>query len=426
MFYSDLDSRLRSWMGKKRDTIFTIDGPSQIGKTFFINRFLTTCGQRYLYIDVKIHKSLIDRLLNDSYKNADSFYTAICFEFSISPIVSLITFVFDGIEYCPKIRQFFKTLVQHPRLNILAITCGGLGPMHYKDLLIPSEEIIYHMHPLTFYEFMMETGQRTLAEHLKQSIMDKKPVSEYLSSKLYNLYKIYNLVGGYPLSVSSYFKNNDINKCIEINRNILREMFNHAVSLADKKDKDLLEMIYENIQDIISNNKYNTVSEISSYKMKQLLSFLEEEHVINVSTAIDIRDQSKQSSGKKVFYSHQCFYYAMDSFDKTNYFDGIGVKHSVVLIDFYFNQNAIDKPLNYALDRSARYSESDALVVGNTSLYLVEIKDKRLSIDYNLSMSAKSNRLVKPGFLLLNNNVFMYGEVCVLPSYCACFINYLM
>ena len=423
MFFNDLKERLHKWSREKRESIFVIDGPSQIGKTHFIKEYLQYSGLIHLYIDVRAYKDLLERIMNDSYRSADDFYTAICFEFGKTPIVPLILLIFDGIEYCPKLRQFFKTLVKHSRINVLAITCGGTGPLHYKDLLVPSEEFVYHMQPLTFYDFMVCIGQRTLADHLNESITNKKPISEFLSNKIYSFYKTYNLIGGYPLTISQYKKKNDIYLCIETNKYIFQQQFEHALKFMSKDDAELLFKIRDNFPSIIKSGKYNAVDGISIYKMKQLLSFLEEEYVINVSTALDIRNQSNQSSAKKVFFSHQCFYYAICGFDKTNYFDGISVDHDIVLTDFYFNQRINNKPLNFALERSSRYFVSDALIVNNTSIYIVEIKNKRLSIDLNNNLSEKSEGMFRPGVLLFNSNVYRFDSVFVLPPYCSCFLN---
>lgn len=423
MFFDDLRNKLNAWVRQKHESIFVIDGPSQIGKTFFINDFLKHAMPINLYIDVKKHKDLLERLLSDSYNTADDFYTSLCFEFSKTPSKSLILLVFDGLEYCPRLRQFFKTLVKHPYINILGITCGGTGPLHYKDLLVPSEEEIYHMHPLTFYEYMVATNQKTLAEHLKESLKNKAPVGEYLSSKIYKLYKTYNLVGGYPETVYHQIERNDLDDAMKTNKYILDKQFEHAMSLLNDGDSKMLGILKDNFADFIKSGKYNFFKEITPYKMKQLLMFLEEEGVINIASAFDISNQNNQTNAKKVFFSHQCFYYALSYFKRTDYFDNNNIGNDIVLTDFYFNQKVNGKPLNYALYKSTRYFESDALIVNNTNMYVVELKEKRMDIDYNISLARKSNGLLQPGVLLLNANVFKYGDVCVLPSYCSCFLN---
>ena len=66
---------------------------------------------------------------------------------------------------------------------------------------------------------------------------------------------------------------------------------------------------------------------------------------------------------------------------------------------------------------------SDALIVNNMNIYLVQIKQKRLSVDYNINMSKKSDGSFQAGVLLFNGTVFKYDGVCVLPSNCSCVLN---
>lgn len=421
--FDNLYSRLNKWISAKQESIFVIEGPSQIGKTYFIQQYFKYKSVDKLYIDVKMHKTILERLLNDAYKSADDFYAALCFEFKTPPVVSLKILIFDGIEYCPKLRQFFKTLVKHQRVNIIAITCGGMGPLHYKGLLVPSEEDVYHMQPLSFYDFMITIGESTLAEHLKESIKKKSPVSEYLSSKIYTLFKVYNLVGGYPRSIFLYKGKKDIDACIEANKDIFIKQFEHALYFANNEDAQLMSKLRDNFSSFVFSGKYNSLKGISPYKMKQFLLFLEEEYVVNISSALDVKNQSNQSNAKKIFFSHQCFYHAICGFDRSNYFESNTVGHDVVLTDFYFNQRLNAKPLNFALDRGARYSHSDALIVNNTSIYIVEVKDKKKFVESNISLSQKSDGMIRLGVVLLNSNVFNYGEICIFPSYCSCFLN---
>ncbi|MBO7615135.1 MAG: ATP-binding protein [Bacilli bacterium] len=425
MYYGDLENTLHEWVQEKRDSVFVIDGPSQVGKTYFIEHFLQYEGLNHIYVDVKENKDLLERILDNSSNNANDFYTALCLELNKSTFKPVVLLVFDGIEYCPKLRQFFKTLVSHPKINILAISCGGLGPLHYKTLLIPSEENVFHMQPLNFYDFLVEIGQNTLGEYLKGSINYKQPLSEYLSNKIYSLFKLYNLVGGYPSALSLFNNEGDIDYCIEENKKIFAKQFEHALSLLNDEDKLLLLKIRDNFASLITSGKYNCIDGISTYKMKQLLSFIEEEHVINIATALDVQNQSNLSNAKKVLFSHQCFYHAICGFNRTNYLDEIDVDYQVVLTDFFFNQRKNNKQLNFALERSTRYFVSDALIVNNTSIYIVEIKNKRLSVESNKNISLKSDGTFKPGVLLLNSNKFKFDSVFVLPSYCSCFLNVL-
>ena len=419
-----LTSKLNIWIKKKRKEVFIIDGPSGVGKTTFIKNYMDRQIVAYMYIDIKQNKEVIERLLNDTYITPETFYSSLCFRFGRSMTLNLMTIIFDGIEYCPGLRQFFKTLVNYDRINIIAITCGGIGPSHYKNLLVPSEENINHLFPLTFVEFLESLGQKALSNHLFESILNQKPISEYLSSEIFQKYKLYNLIGGYPSVVEHYHTTKDIVSCMSMNRSILVRQFAHAEELLSDEDTKTMREVAKNIFTIVSSGTYNSLQTVSIYKMKQFLSFLEDEYVITMPTALDMKNPSKQSSSKRLYFFHQCFYHATDNpFKNEEYFNNHYPTEFEVLTDFFFNQRYNSRPYQYGIVRQGKYIETDALLLNNIGIYGVEFKTRRLSTDYNINIFKKTNGAVKPGILLFNGNVFEYGEVTVLPSYCSCFLN---
>lgn len=420
----ELKNSILKWFGDKQDDILIIEGPSQIGKTTFIKRFLNYSYFECLYIDVKQNINILNKLLNDTFNNADNFYPTLCFEFNKRVSNKLVTLIFDGIEYCPKLRQFFKSLIINKKINIIAISCGATGPLHYKDRLIPSNEIVYRFEPLTFYEFLKEIRQDVLADFLRNSINEKMPLTDYVSGNVYKLFKIYNLVGGYPSSVQKYIESQDIHSAIRNNRYILNLQFLHAESLLKDDDKQLLAMLKNDLFRLIKESKFNIVDDISIYKMKQLLSFLQEEHVINIATALDVNELSLDSYGKHILMSHQCFFYALlENFDFATYFNDIVVPNDVVLIDYFFNQKIMSNPLNYGVYKIHRYIQTDALLKTANKIHVVEIKSARTSTRINEYISEVSDDKICPGVVLLNRNICDFGKVLILPSYCSCFLT---
>ena len=421
---NELTNKLVTWVKVKRNEIFVIDGPSQIGKTFFIQNFMKHHHLNHIYIDVKINKELIERLLNDTYITGENFYSSLCFHFGRQMSPYLTQLVFDNIEFCPLLRQFFKTLVKFDQINIIAISCGGLGASHYKNLLVPSEENINHIFPMSFKDFMREIGQETLESHLFSSIVNKKPISEFLSTEVFKFFKLYNIIGGYPSVVKTYIARKDIVTCKKMNQEILIKQFDHAKELLNDGDKQIMDSIAKNIFSIITKGTYSSLESISIFKMKQLLSFLEDEYVITMPTALDMTDTSKQSNAKRLYFFHQCFYHATnDSFENNNYFNGVYPTETEVLTDFFFNQRRKSKPFRYGVYRKGKYIETDALLFVNMNVYDIEFKTRRLSNNNIDNFFEKINGVVKPGIYLFNGNVFEYGRYTVLPSFCSCYLN---
>lgn len=425
-YFYDLKNILVNWASKKRNEIFVIDGPSQIGKTQFIHEYFMRVGYDNIYVDVKQNKNMLDKLIDDVYNSPENFYSAICFHFQRQVSQNLITLIFDHIEFCPRLRQYFKTLVNYEKINIVAITCGGLSATHYKNLLTPSEEKIHRLFPLSFKEFMVQIRQSSMENHLATTISNKQSLGEYLSSEVYKLFKLYNLIGGYPSVVENYINNKDIVSCINMNKRIIKRQFDHAKELLPDEDQKMLDTLFANIYEVVHNGKYNLLENITPYKMKQLLSFLSDEYILNIPTALDLNEPTKSSSGKKIYFFQQCFYYATNqNFVHNDYFNDLYPSEDDVLADYFFNQRIQLKPTQYGICRNETYFETDALLVNNMDINVVEFKGKRLTTKYNIKISERSNNRIKPGILLFNGNIFDYDEVTVLPSYSSSFIDYL-
>ena len=424
--HQELREKLNKWLEEHGESIFLIEGPSQIGKTHFIKSYISERRKdEWLYVDIKKNKNTIEELLVDASGDSDTFLTALFFVFSESSFVLPKTVVFDGIEYCPKLRQFFKVLKSQSDINIVAISCGGLGANHYNGLLVPSEEDVNYMMPLDFFEFMIELGHASIAKTLKESILNKKNISGFLSSKCYSLFKTYNLIGGYPFVIEDYKKNGNIARCIRLNKTILKKQFDHAKDLMAVGDGRLLDSVFDHFLEFVESNEYNHFDFSTAYKTKKITKMLEEEHIINFVSAIDLSQPKKESNAKKLFLSHQCFYYALSAFDVKSYFQDPIIPHSIVLTDFYFNQKIRNKPLVYGLLRmdGGRYVETDALIKNYMSTHVVEIKTKRLDTRQNLKISEYAKVASSPGVLLFNGDLFTYDSIAVLPSYCSCFLN---
>lgn len=421
----ELNVTLDRWALKKREEIFVIEGPSQVGKTRFIKTFIQYKASSTFYVDVKINKALLEQLLLDTYLTADNFYSSLCFSLNYPYYQNLTLLIFDGIEYCPRLRQFFKTLVKCPFINIVAISCGGLRKMHYGNYLTPSEEQIHYLYPLDFADFLRAIGKEQQLSYAGRLIASCQPVSEYVSADLYRLFKLYNLIGGYPSVIETYNNTNDISKCILMNREIFMAQVKHAKDLLDNNEN--VDLIVNNILRIVEKNKFNSLESLSPFKTKNLISFLEEEYIFNIATAYDLTSQNKLSSSKKLLLFHQSYYYALDNnFDREHYLSETFPSKKDILTDFYFNQRINNQYLIYGLIRNKSYLQTDALSFYKNSLIVVEVKEKRLTFDVNFRISDETERKIKPGIVLLNSNYFNFKDVCVLPSYCSSFIdNYL-
>ena len=423
MYYTKfkfLQRTLTNWAIQKQNEIFVIEGPSQVGKTYFISEFLSY-KKNHIYVDVLKNRDLIISLLNDSYLSPDNFYSSLAFALNRPVPNSLSLVVFDGIEFCPHLRQYFKTLVQHPYVNIIAISCGGRGKFHYGDLLTPSEETVHYLMPFNFHEFLVSIGKDGLANYASQTLYSFQPLSDLISKELYRYYKLYNLIGGFPSVVDLYKNNNDINLCLDKNKEIFQRQINHLLNTYS--DSKTVSKMSENFQNIISKNSFKSVEGISAYKLKQAILFMEEEYLLNISNAVDLLNKENKSSSKRLFYFHQCFKYALDGiFDRDRYFKDTYPDENDILTDYFFNQRINSRPLSHGINREKVYKETDAIFYRARRPFIVEIKNKRLNLN-SLYTFDDSDKGLENGIILFNGNYFHFTFPIILPSYTSCYFT---
>ena len=416
--FNSLRETLNRWISLKRDEIFIIEGPSQIGKTYLINE-LMRFHHNIIYIDVKSQKDLINNLLNDSYLSPENFYSSLAFALNYPVPNSLSTVVFDGIEFCPPLRQYFKTLLRHEYVNIVAVSCGGRGKLHYGDLLTPSEESVHTLMPLTFHEFLIAIGKDGLANYASQSLYANQPLSDLISSELYRYFKIYNLIGGFPSTVEFYIQQKDINSCIQKNNEIFQKQIEHLKETYT--DTTTIENIKEKFPNIILKNNFKAVEEVTAYKLKQAVFFMEEEYLLSISNAVDLLNTDNKSSSRHLFYFHQCFKYALnEGFDRDGYFKNVYPDVDDILTDYFFNQRIDSKPLAYGINREKTYKETDALFYRGRRPFIVEVKNKRLNLNSLYSFD-DSEKGLDNGIVLFNGNYFHFSFPIILPSYTSCY-----
>lgn len=75
------------------------------------------------------------------------------------------------------------------------------------------------LHPMTFDEFMVETGHGLMLEAIRESYARKEAYQ--LHDQAMDLYRTYLLVGGMPEAVAAYIRSGDVRDAIRVHRDIL-------------------------------------------------------------------------------------------------------------------------------------------------------------------------------------------------------------
>jgi len=420
---SDKLSTVNSWFSKYyHDYILLVEGPHGIGKTQFVRSY---CKQQFplgvFYVDVKEDKEQLTSILSDRYLNVDNFYSSLFFMKNTKMPISGEVLVFENIEYCPLLRQFGKTLAQKSKYRIIFTTCGGRGIEHYGDnKLIPSNEMVVHLNPLNFVDFLKACDKKDLANHLTHCLESRTAISGYISSELRKFYNTFLIVGGYPSVVDYYNKTKDVIECAQMNHRILEQQFDHLKDFIGREIYSF-ERIKDNLDQIIINQSLSSLSAKEKYYAGRVLALMEEEEIISIAKAVDYSSDGEKRGKNKCYFGYPFMYSAIySSQDASSTLNATNVKEKIILSDFYQGQRSKGFKTEYGLSRNNNsYFVSDALMDDDERKTIVSIKMKRLDKKGIKGLSSLTKEKLSKGLILYDGDVFEYKDIVVLPLYCA-------
>ena len=201
-----IDGRLLQWKNSRGRKPLLLYGARQTGKTHSIMDFGRNhyASVAYFYFDnnpdlcalfesgVSSTPSLLRKL--EAYENQ-----------AISPGSTLI--VFDEVHACPaalgSLKRFKETA---PEYHVIAVGSFLGVALNRKGVSFPVGMVDeLHMHPLTFEEFLMETGPN-LASLIKECFANNLPLDAGLHNQALELFLQYLVVGGMPEAILEYAK----------------------------------------------------------------------------------------------------------------------------------------------------------------------------------------------------------------------------
>lgn len=103
------------------------------------------------------------------------------------------------------------------------------------------------MYPLDFEEFLWACNiSKDVIEMLKECYQNLRPVPEFLHGQIMERYRQYLIVGGMPEVVVTYLSNEDFNKTIAVQKDILNG-YRNDISKYAGNDKLLVKSVFDAI-----------------------------------------------------------------------------------------------------------------------------------------------------------------------------------
>ena len=221
IFKRKLYQKLLLWKNEREGkTAVLIEGPRRVGKSTLAEIFAQNEYESYIKIDFSIAPREVHQLFDDI-SNLDHLFMRLQFIYQVELKPRKSVIIFDEVQKQPLARQAIKHLVKDRRYDY--IETGSLISIkkNVKDILIPSEETRYFLHPMDYEEFRWALGDTTTIALLRQAYDSMTPLTDALNRRLMRDFRLYMLVGGMPQAVEEYLESNNLSKVDEVKREIL-------------------------------------------------------------------------------------------------------------------------------------------------------------------------------------------------------------
>ncbi len=245
-----IEQKLLEWKNNPNKKPLIIKGCRQCGKTFTVRNFARKNYKHVVYLNF--------------FENTD-YASAFSGSLKIDQIiVSLSTMlgktnvfeagktviIMDEIQECPEARTSLKFFREDGRFDVIA-TGSLLGVKGYgkapRSIPVGSESII-NMYPLSFEEFLWANGiGDEVIALLEKNLNDETPVPAAIHSRMRQLLLHYAIVGGLPEAVQTFIDTSQLNKVLEIQREIVSSYEDDMVKYAERQDKSRIKECFQSI-----------------------------------------------------------------------------------------------------------------------------------------------------------------------------------
>lgn len=217
---------LIAWKDKKNRKPLLIYGARQVGKTYLIKEFGKNYFKDTIYVNFETN-NIIGNILNENItpdyiiKNLE-----IVFEKKIDKKETLI--IFDEIQKNTRALTALKYFYENaPEYYIIG--AGSLLGVHItkKDFSFPVGKVDFlTIYPMSFDEFLYNTGNEILKNHILECYETNTAMSDTLHKKAMELYYDYLTLGGMPEVVNEFIESKSLISAIDYQKNIIESYKN--------------------------------------------------------------------------------------------------------------------------------------------------------------------------------------------------------
>ena len=238
-------SQLTGWKEESVNKALLIKGARQVGKTTIVRQFARSHYENF--IEINFEQMPMAKQAFEGNLDARTILINLS-AMGFGPLEPGKTLIFfDEIQSCPKARTAIKFLVEDGQFDY--IESGSLLGINYKD--VSSYPVGFEheidMYPLDFEEFLWACNiSEDVVDMLRDCYENHRTVPDFLHQQIMDRYRQYLIVGGMPEVVATYLDNEDFNKTITNQKDILTGYRNDRSKYAGK-DKLLVKSVFDAI-----------------------------------------------------------------------------------------------------------------------------------------------------------------------------------
>ena len=254
------EKQILAWKSSSRRKPLIIRGARQVGKTWLVEKILSREFDHCVTVDLEIQRDL-HRYFE---QNLEPKSILKGLEFVTGRIIPGKTLLFlDEIQACPRaimaLRYFYEKI---PELHVVA--AGSLLEFAFGEISIPVGRVQYlHMHPMTFYEYLIALGKETMAE---LTLVKQDDVNEYLQQDILAELKNYFFVGGMPEAVKTYRDTDSLIEVFSVQSEIIDSYREDFSKYTPRVDISCLDAVFLNAAKSVGEQlKYTHLNTAHSY-----------------------------------------------------------------------------------------------------------------------------------------------------------------
>ena len=217
----DINRKASSFLNKWRESSvrkpLLLRGARQVGKSHLVRRFGSNFSNM---VEVNFERNPEARKIFGGDLSPRVLIPALSafFNAELTPGKSLL--FLDEIQECPEaiksLRYFYE---ESPALHVIG--AGSLLEFELARTGLPVGRVeILHLQPLSFLEFLSALGETSFMDAVATHPFDQ-PLNSALHEKGLDLVKLYTAVGGLPEVVSAYIDERNLDRCQEIQSQLI-------------------------------------------------------------------------------------------------------------------------------------------------------------------------------------------------------------